>query len=63
MTSLTEALTVKVLSSSPFSPDAIMGSVQVPFHTVVPYGERGTEVIVPLANGIEVKFFMVYKAL
>lgn len=63
VTSLTEALTVKVLSSSPFSPDTIMGIVQVPFHTVIPFGERGTEVVVPLASGIEVKFFMSYKTL
>ncbi|KAF9345882.1 hypothetical protein BGX34_004385 [Mortierella sp. NVP85] len=63
MTSLTEALNVKLISSCPFSPDAIVGSGQVPFLTVVPFGERGTEVVVPLADGIEVKFFMSYKAL
>lgn len=42
---------------------AIVGSGQVPFLTVVPFGERGTEVVVPLADGIEVKFFMSYKTL
>jgi hypothetical protein len=40
-----------------------MGSAQIPFHTVVPFGERGTEVHAPLNNGMQVKFYMSYKAL
>ncbi|KAG0251026.1 Intersectin 1 (SH3 domain protein) [Mortierella polycephala] len=63
MTNLTQALDITVKSTSPFSPDVIMGVAQVPFHTVVPYGERGTEVHVPLSNGMQVKFYMSYKAL
>ncbi|KAG0355389.1 Intersectin 1 (SH3 domain protein) [Gamsiella multidivaricata] len=60
MTDLIQVLNVKVMSSSPFSPD---GSAQVPFHAVVPYGERGTEVVATLGDDIHVKFFMSYKAL
>ncbi|KAF9351243.1 actin organization and endocytosis protein [Mortierella sp. AD094] len=63
VTDLSQVLEVKVMSSSPFSPDVYMGSTQVPFHTVVPYGERGTEVIASLESGIQVKFYMSYKAL
>ncbi|KAF9172351.1 hypothetical protein BGX20_005816 [Mortierella sp. AD010] len=63
VTDLAQVLEVKVIYSSPFSPDVHMGSTQVPFHTVVPFGERGTEVIASMESGIEVKFNMSYKAL
>ncbi|KAF9205502.1 actin organization and endocytosis protein [Haplosporangium sp. Z 27] len=63
VTDLSQVLQVKVMSSSPFSPDVYMGSAEVPFHTVVPYGERGTEVFASLESGIKVKFYMSYKAL
>ncbi|KAF9984357.1 actin organization and endocytosis protein [Modicella reniformis] len=63
MTGLSEVLNVKIMSTNPFSPDVFLGDAQVPFHTVVPFGERGIEVAIPLTHGIEVKFFMSYKAL
>ncbi|KAF9920531.1 actin organization and endocytosis protein [Linnemannia zychae] len=40
-----------------------MGSAQIPFHTVVPYGERGTEVITMVGKNIHVKFHMSFKPL
>ncbi|KAF9367526.1 hypothetical protein CPB97_005645 [Podila verticillata] len=63
MTNLSQVLDVKIMSSSPFAPDVFMGSAQVPFHTIVPFGERGTEVFAPISNSMQVKFFMSYKAL
>ncbi|KAF9086756.1 actin organization and endocytosis protein [Mortierella sp. AD031] len=63
ITSMSQVLDIKVMSTSPFSPDVFMGSAQVPFHTVVPYGERGTEVVSTLGNGLQVKFHMSYKTL
>lgn len=40
-----------------------MGSAQVPFHTVIPYGERGTEVLTSVGKDTQIKFHMSYKAL
>ncbi|KAF9965835.1 hypothetical protein BGZ70_003982, partial [Mortierella alpina] len=60
---MSQVLDLKVMSSSPFSPDVFLGSAQVAFHTVVPFGERGTEVVVPIDQGLQVKLYMSYKAL
>ncbi|KAF9437146.1 hypothetical protein BGZ76_001808 [Entomortierella beljakovae] len=63
ITDFEQVLDVKIMSISPFSPDVHMGSVQIPFHAVIPYGERGTEVIQTLDSDIQIKFYMSYKAL
>ncbi|ORZ06331.1 hypothetical protein BCR41DRAFT_168920 [Lobosporangium transversale] len=63
LTDMNQVLHIRVTSSTPFAPDALMGSTQLQLHTVIPYGERGTEVIASFANNIEVKFFMSYRTL
>lgn len=41
----------------------LMGSTQVPFHTVIPFGERGTEVLTAVGKDMHIKFHMSYKSL
>lgn len=63
ITDMSHVLDVKLMSTCPFSPDVFMGSAQVPFHTVIPYGERGTEVLTSVGKDTQIKFHMSYKAL